>query len=79
MAHLFCHSCGTKLSYAHAQPNFCGKCGSRVWADLDTGVASVAGGSLDDPEVFQPTMVHCENDAPSWARVPSSLASLPDR
>ena len=59
--------------------NFCGKCGSRVWADLDTGVASVAGGSLDDPEVFQPTMVHCENDAPSWARVPSSLASLPDR
>jgi len=27
MSHLFCHSCGTKLSYAHAQPNFCGKCG----------------------------------------------------
>jgi predicted amidophosphoribosyltransferase len=27
MSHLFCHSCGTKLSYAHAQPNFCAKCG----------------------------------------------------
>lgn len=32
--------------------NFCGKCGSRLWADLDTGVASVAGGSLDDPDLF---------------------------
>ena len=29
MSHLFCHSCGTKLSYAHAQPNFCGKCGQQ--------------------------------------------------
>lgn len=27
MAHLFCQSCGTKLSYAHAKPNFCTKCG----------------------------------------------------
>ncbi len=30
MSHLFCHSCGTKLSYAHAQPNFCGKCGQQL-------------------------------------------------
>ena len=29
--------------------NFCGKCGSRLWADLELGFASVAGGSLDDP------------------------------
>ena len=58
--------------------NFCGKCGSRLWADLELGLASVAGGSLDDPEVFQPTMVHCENDAPSWGRVPQKLESLSD-
>jgi hypothetical protein len=57
--------------------NFCSNCGSRLWADLDTGVASVAGGSLDDFKNFQPTMVHCEDDAPNWARVPSGLASLP--
>ena len=63
--------------------NFCGACGSRLWADVDIGatgaisVASVAGGSLDDPEMFQPTMIHCENDAPSWGRVPSHLDSLP--
>jgi hypothetical protein len=30
MAHLFCNSCGTKLEYAHAQPNFCGKCGQSL-------------------------------------------------
>lgn len=30
MAHLFCHSCGAKLSYANAKPNFCGKCGEQL-------------------------------------------------
>ena len=30
MSHLFCHSCGTKISYAHAKPNFCGKCGQQL-------------------------------------------------
>ena len=57
--------------------NFCATCGSRLWADLDTGLASVAGGSLDDPGNFQPTMVHCELDAPPWSRVPDHLDSLP--
>ena len=56
--------------------NFCATCGSRLWADLDLGFASVSGGSLDDPDNFQPTMVHCENDAPNWGRVPSQLDSL---
>ena len=58
--------------------NFCATCGSRLWADLDLGFASVSGGSLDDPDNFQPTMVHCENDAPNWGRVPSQLDSLPE-
>ena len=30
MAHLFCHSCGAKLSYSNAKPNFCGKCGIQL-------------------------------------------------
>ena len=25
MAHIFCQSCGTKISYANAKPNFCTK------------------------------------------------------
>ena len=58
--------------------NFCATCGSRLWADLDLGFASVSGGSLDDPDNFQPTMIHCENDAPNWGRVPSQLESLPE-
>ena len=30
MNHLFCHSCGGKLSYSLAKPNFCGKCGQQL-------------------------------------------------
>ena len=30
MNHLFCHTCGTKLEYGHAKPNFCIKCGTQL-------------------------------------------------
>ena len=30
MAHLFCHSCGTKHAFANAKPNFCEKCGQQL-------------------------------------------------
>jgi hypothetical protein len=40
MAHLFCHSCGNKLSYAHAKPNFCGKCGKQLNESLSTNTAA---------------------------------------
>ena len=36
MSHLFCPSCGTKLEYANAKPNFCVKCG----VQLNTSYAS---------------------------------------
>ena len=36
MAHLFCHSCGTKLEYAHAQPNFCVRCGQALNSTAST-------------------------------------------
>ncbi len=57
--------------------NFCGKCGSRLWADLEMGVASVAAGSLDDPSIFKPSMTHCVADGPSWARVDTALEEMP--
>jgi len=40
MAHLFCHSCGNKLEYAHAKPNFCGKCGQQLNASISTNTAA---------------------------------------
>ena len=40
MAHLFCHSCGNKLEYAHAKPNFCGKCGQQLNASVSTNTAA---------------------------------------
>jgi|TARA_R100000152_G_C6780447_1_gene213220 hypothetical protein len=39
MSHLFCHSCGTKISYGHAKPNFCGKCGQQLNASASANVA----------------------------------------
>ena len=40
MAHLFCHSCGNKLQYAHAKPNFCGKCGKQLNESVSTNTAA---------------------------------------
>ena len=40
MAHLFCHSCGNKIEYAHAKPNFCGKCGQQLNASVSTNTAA---------------------------------------
>jgi len=40
MAHLFCHSCGNKLEYAHAKPNFCGKCGQQLNESVSTNTAA---------------------------------------
>ena len=36
MAHLFCQSCGTKLSFANAKPNFCTKCGQTLNSKAST-------------------------------------------
>ena len=46
MSHLFCHTCGTKLEYAHAKPNFCIKCGTQLG---NTPVAT-ARGALAPPQ-----------------------------
>ena len=67
---------GTAKSGRTNAKNFCSTGGSRLWADLDTGIASIAGGCLDAPANLQPIMVRCENDAPGWSRVPDRLAFL---
>ena len=42
MSHLFCHSCGGKLSYSHAKPNFCGKCGQQLNMSATANIAGEA-------------------------------------
>ena len=44
MAHLFCHSCGTKISYAHAKPNFCEKCGEQLNSLSSTASTNTSAG-----------------------------------
>jgi hypothetical protein len=39
MSHFFCHSCGAKLSYVHAKPNFCGKCGEQIATTVSANTA----------------------------------------
>lgn len=39
MSHLFCHTCGTKLPYSHAKPNFCGKCGQSLTTTASSNTA----------------------------------------
>ena len=51
MAHLFCHSCGTKLEYAHAKPNFCNKCGQQLSASVSTS-STIQSPVLEKSEVI---------------------------
>lgn len=51
--------------------HFCSACGSLVWGATELGLTSVAAGTLDDPDLFQPTMNVFEEQAPSWARIPT--------
>ena len=39
MSHLFCHSCGNKMSYGHAKPNFCNKCGQQLNKSVSVNTA----------------------------------------
>jgi hypothetical protein len=58
MSHLFCHSCGTKISYGHAKPNFCGKCGQQ----LNQSATANVGGNV--PAIEQSVVISSdETDA----------------
>lgn len=39
MSHLFCHSCGNKMSYGLAKPNFCNKCGQQLNKSVSVNTA----------------------------------------
>ena len=39
MSHLFCHSCGNKMTYSHAKPNFCTKCGQQLNKSVSVNTA----------------------------------------
>ena len=69
MAHLFCHSCGAKLSYSNAKPNFCGKCGIQ----LNTLASTTSTNTSAGMPVLEKSvaMSHDETDAESVPNITS--------
>ena len=56
---------------------FCRDCGSRCWAELESGVASVNGMALDGGSHFKPTHNHRRNNATDWCAIDEGLEELP--
>ncbi|MEM7428916.1 MAG: GFA family protein [Pseudomonadota bacterium] len=56
--------------------HFCGTCGSNLYGVTSFGLTSVAAGSLDEPDRFQPTKKVFTQDAPVWARLPEELEEM---
>ena len=56
--------------------HFCGNCGSNLWGVTSFGLTSVAAGTLDEPNVFQPNKKVFVKDAPDWARIPDHLEEM---
>ena len=55
---------------------FCGDCGSPLFARTDN-IFGIAAGSLDEPSVLQPSMAIWLDSAQSWAPVPDHLERFP--
>jgi hypothetical protein len=56
---------------------FCGKCGTRLWAQLDElGLASINALTLDDKSLFGATQNHLPESAPSWCILDRTLETL---
>ncbi len=53
--------------------HFCSNCGTTVWGQTALGLVSIAAGTLDNPELFNPTKAVFTSQAPGWARIPSHL------
>ena len=56
---------------------FCKDCGTRLWAELEMGFASVNGMALDDRSHFNPTHNHRLETAPGWCALNALLETLP--
>ena len=71
---------GFEVESDHGRKNFrrfCRDCGTRLWAELENGVASVNGMAFDDQSVFEPSHNHRLETAPSWCPVSEGLEVLP--
>jgi hypothetical protein len=51
--------------------HFCKSCGSSLFGSPGShqGVATICGGTLDDPELFIPQVAVCAANRPSWSRL----------
>ena len=56
---------------------FCRDCGTRLWAELENGIASVNGMAFDDQSHFNPTHNHRLETAPDWCAMNEALEILP--
>jgi hypothetical protein len=64
MNHIFCSSCGNKLQYNLAKPNFCTKCGNSL------GAASIVKKVLPSQSFSDDDEDDCNEDETSVASVP---------
>ena len=87
MAHLFCHSCGAKLSYSNAKPNFCGKCGEQLNSLASTTSTNTSAGmpvleksvviSQDETDAESvPTISNFEVEVQASDKSPMTFGSL---
>jgi hypothetical protein len=63
----------TSASGRNVERHFCSACGSNLWGATQLGLVSVAAGSLDDPNAFEPTKAVFVSQAPAWARIPDGI------
>lgn len=56
--------------------HFCGNCGSNLWGKTEFALISVAAGTLDNPALFKPDKKVFVDDAPHWARMPTTLGNI---
>ena len=71
---------GTPATFARSSASgrsvvrhFCSKCGCNVWGQTELGMVSIAAGTLDNPDLFNPTKAVFTSQAPAWARIPDHL------
>jgi len=69
----------TAASGAQRTRQFCGACGSPLFAEDANypGVVSIKVGSLDDPSIFKPDAQFWTSSAPLWHRLEPDIPSFP--
>jgi hypothetical protein len=52
MSHLFCQTCGFKIEYANAKPNFCSKCGQSLNSSVASTFSKPSVEEIDDATYY---------------------------